>query len=149
MSLKLPLLLLLWLRLAVRLNFLCIADATIAAFLVPGDFEIKENMVDFKHSMDMHVHVTVACICATLKEATIRCHHKSNPNTEESWKRVSLQSIHNCLHAHVCSTQNHPLVHSWSKIKHIIKTLEYPFRHNHCTFSIESHQPRSVEFDLV
>lgn len=38
-----------------------------------------ENMIDFKLSVDMHV--AVACICATLKEATIRCHHKSNPNT--------------------------------------------------------------------
>ena len=29
-----------------RLNFLCIAEATIAAFAVPGDFAVKEKMIE-------------------------------------------------------------------------------------------------------
>ena len=53
-----------------RLNFLCIAEATIAAFAVPGDFAIKGKMIEiYKYSIEVHVSR------ATLKIATIKNQH--------------------------------------------------------------------------
>jgi len=82
MSLTLPLLLLLWLRLAVRLNFRCIAEATIAAFAVPGDFPIKDKMIEiYTHRMDVHVSRATLKVAMYQAPAQYGNQRKCSPNT--------------------------------------------------------------------